>query len=194
MAATAEQVVRTYLSALRDPDSLRDDDAVAKAEEQLASTDDPIERLRLHEELAKLTKPSLDTVEDDFVVHAKAWADEMGISDQAFAAEGVPADVLRKAGFAVSGGGGGRGGRRSPGGGARRQSSGKRVTTEQVVESMPKRTAFTVKQLKEASGASPAVVRKAVTQELEAGRLTDAGPDPEHSGPGRAPTLYKRSK
>jgi hypothetical protein len=58
---------------------------------------------------------------------------------------------------------------------------------------MPK-GAFTVKQLKEATGASSAVVRKAITQQLEAGKLTDAGPDPDHSGPGRSPTLYKRRK
>lgn len=186
--ATAEQVVRTYLSALRDPESLRDDDAIADKEQQLASTDDPIERLRLQEELAKLTKPSLEAVEDEFVVHAKAWAEETGISEKAFAAEGVPAQVLRRAGFAVAGGG--RGGRRSSGG-ARRQSSGTRVTTEQVVAAMPK-TAFSVKQLREISGASPAVVRKAITQELEGGRLKDIGPDPDHSGPGRAATLYKR--
>jgi hypothetical protein len=194
MAAAAEQVVRTYLAALRDPDSLRDDDAIATVEQQLADTDDPIERLRLHEQLAGLTSPSLDSVEEDFIAHAKAWADESGITDKAFTAEGVDAEVLRKAGFDVAGGRR-RGGR--PSGSAkkqqrRRQSSGTRVTTEQVIAAMPKK-AFTVKQLQEASGASLAVVRKAIAQQVDAGKLTDAGKDMGYSGPGRAPTLYKRA-
>jgi hypothetical protein len=52
---------------------------------------------------------------------------------------------------------------------------------------------FTVKQLQESSGASPAVVRKVVQDELAEGRLTEAGKDPDHRGPGRAPVLYKRA-
>jgi hypothetical protein len=184
--ATAEEVIRTYLSALRDPESLRDDDAITDKEAELAQAGDPITRLRLHEELQKLTKPSLESIEDEFVVHAKAWADESGISAKAFAAEGVPAAVLRRAGFSVSGGG--SRGRRST---TRRSSSGKRVTTEQVIESMPSGT-FTVKALQEISGASAAVVRKAINAEREAGRLSEVGPDPDHSGPGRAPTLYRK--
>jgi hypothetical protein len=53
-------------------------------------------------------------------------------------------------------------------------------------------TTFTIKSLQERSGASPAVVRKVVAEELDAGNLTDEGADPDHSGPGRAPTLYKK--
>jgi hypothetical protein len=194
MAAAAEQVVRTYLAALRNPDSLRDDDSITKVEQQLADADDPIERLHLHEQLAGLHTPSLGSIEEDFIAHAKAWADEAGITDKAFTAEGVDADVLRKAGFSVAGGGR-RGGRRSGGSAKtpqRRQSSGKRVTTEQVVAAMPKK-AFTVKQLQEASGASMAVVRKAIAQQIDAGTLSDAGKDTGYSGPGRSPTLYKRA-
>lgn len=185
--ATAEEVIRTYLSALRDPESLRDDGAISEKETELSEAGDPITRLRLHEELQKLTKPSLEAIEDEFVVHAKAWADESGISAKAFAAEGVPSAVLRRAGFTVSGGGSGRG-RKAPG---RRAPSGRRVTTEQVIESMPAGT-FTVKGLQEISGASAAVVRKAIAAEREGGRVQEVGPDPDHSGPGRAPTLYRQ--
>jgi hypothetical protein len=188
--ATAEQVIRTYLTALRDPESLRDDDAIRAKEEELGAATDPISRLRLQEELTTLGKPSVEAAEDEFVVHAKAWADEAGISAKAFAAEGVPTTVLRRAGFAVAGAGrGGGGGRQKRPG--RRASSGTRVRTEEVIAAMPTGS-FTVKQLQEASGASPAVVRKAIAAEIEAGRLTDEGSDPDHSGPGRSPTLYKR--
>lgn len=170
---------------MRDPESLRDDEAIAEKEQQLESSDDPIERLKLQEELRKLAKPSLEAVEDEFVVHAKSWADEAGISAKAFAAEGVPAAVLRRAGFSVSGAGRSR---RSSG----RRSSGKRVTTEEVIAAIPSGS-FTVKRLQEISGASAAVVRKAIGIEQEAGRLTELGTDPDHSGPGRAPTLYKKA-
>jgi hypothetical protein len=194
MAAAAEQVVRAYLAALRNPDSLRDDEAITTVEQHLADSDDPIERLRLHEQLASLTSPSLESVEDDFITHAKAWADEAGITDKAFTAEGVDTDVLRKAGFNVAGGRarGRRHSNRATKRQQRRQLSGTRVTTEQVVAAMPKE-AFTVKQLQEASGASLAVVRKAIAQQVAAGTLTDAGKDTGYSGPGRAPTLFKRA-
>ncbi|WP_370326389.1 hypothetical protein [Euzebya sp.] len=169
---------------------MKDDDAIESKQAELDAAEDVISRLQLQEELRKLSAPSLEAVEEDFVVHAKSWADESGISAEAFAAEGVPTAVLRRAGFQVGGGRGGRRQRRSASG--TRRSSGTRVTTEEVIESIPS-TAFTVKQLREISGASPAVVRKAISAEQEAGRLSDLGPDPDHSGPGRAPTLYKRA-
>ncbi len=182
--ASAEETVRTYLTALRDPESLRDEDLIAEKTAKLESADDPISRLMLQEEIRKLAAPSLESVEDEFVVHAKAWADEVGISGKAFAAEGVPTQVLRRAGFDV---GGTTKAKRS----TTRRSSGTRVTTEEVIAAMPSGS-FTVKMLKESSGASPAVVRKAINAEQEAGRLVEIGPDPDHSGPGRAATLYKK--
>lgn len=187
--ANPEQIVRSYLSALKDPTSLRDDDAIAAKESELANAEDVISRLQIQQELRQLTAPSLESIEDEFVVHGKAWADQQGISAEAFAAEGVPTSVLRRAGFAV--GRGTQGGRRKSSGTSRR-SSGTRVTTEEVIAAMPK-SAFTVKTLREISGASPAVVRKAIAAEVDAGRLTDSGTDPDHVGPGRAPTLYRRT-
>lgn len=185
--ASPETIIRTYLSALRDPSSLKDDEAVAGKQQELDATEDSISRLRLHQELRMLSAPSLDAVEDDFVVHGKAWAEEQGISAEAFAAEGVPSSVLRRAGFSVARGKEGSG--RKPV--TRRRTSGTRVTTDEVIAAMPK-AAFTVKVLREISGASPAVVRKAITAEVQAGRLVDGGTDPDHTGPGRSPTLYRK--
>ncbi len=185
--ATAEEFVRTYLTALRDPGSLRDEKAIEEKTEELENASDPIVRLKLQEQISDLAAPSLESVEDTFVVHAKAWADEVGISSKAFSAEGVPTNVLRRAGFAVTGGTTSSSRR-----GTTRRSSGSRVSTEQVIASIPS-GAFTVKQLRETSGASPAVVRKAIAAEAEAGRLADLGSDPDHSGPGRSPTLYKKT-
>ncbi|MDQ3528930.1 MAG: hypothetical protein M3425_03110, partial [Actinomycetota bacterium] len=66
-------------------------------------------------------------------------------------------------------------------------------TVDEVRAAIPK-GAFTVKALQGASGASPAVVRKVVQEEVGAGRLKEQGTDPDHQGPGRAPTLYKRGR
>jgi hypothetical protein len=186
--ATSEDVVRTYLTALKDPSALRDDDAITSLEQRIEQTGDQIERLKLRQQLLEARSPSLDRFEEEFVTHAKAWADEQGVTAEAFASEGVPAAVLRRAGFSVAGGS------RSRGSGGRARSTGTtrtRVTADQVREAIPKGT-FTIKGLQERSGASPAVVRKVVAEEVEAGRVSEQGPDPDHQGPGRAATLYKR--
>ena len=181
MASTsAESAVRTYLAALRDPSSLRDETQLTRLQSQLERSSDDLERLRLRQQILDLENPSVQNYENDFITHAKSWADEHAVTAKAFEAEGVPGHVLRKAGLA-----GQRGRRRS---GTRR-----RVTVDEVRASIP-RGAFTIKGLQEISGASPAVVRKVVADELAAGRLKDQGPDPDHTGPGRSPTLYKKGK
>ncbi|MEE8601905.1 hypothetical protein [Euzebya tangerina] len=182
--ATPVEAVRSYLTALRDPESLKDETAIAEKSAELESSEDVIKRLELQEELRDLQAPSLEAAEDEFVMHAKAWADEAGISGEAFIAEGVPAAVLKRAGFTSV-----RGGRKSRSSSKR---SGTRVTTEEVIAAIPT-AAFTVKQLQNISGASAAVVRKAIGIEVDAGRVAELGTDPDHSGPGRAPTLYKKS-
>jgi hypothetical protein len=186
MAATsAEDAVRNYLAALKDPAALRDDDQISTIRAQLESSGDELERLRLRQQLHNAENPRLDTFEDDFVTHARAWAEEQGIEGRAFAEEGVPDGVLRRAGLS-SGRRGRRAGRRA--GGTTRT----RVTADEVRAAIPRGT-FTTKTLQEKSGASPAVVRKVIAEEEQAGHLTNQGPDPDHRGPGRAPTLYKKA-
>lgn len=182
MATKAAQAVTNYLLALKDPGALRDDELIAKLNVELASATDPIARLELRQQLADAEAPALDNVEAAFVDHAKAWADKSGISAAAFAAEGVDPSVLRRAGFTIKG--------RTTASSARRR-TGKRVTSEEVRAAIPKGT-FTTKSLQESSGASAGVVRKVITEEVHSGHVTEVGPDPDHSGPGRAPVLYKR--
>ncbi len=129
--------------------------------------------------------PQIDRYEADFVTHAKEWAEQNGISSKAFLAEGVDLAVLRRSGLPVPGG------RRAvitPRGRTRTRS---RVTTGEVRAAIPKGQ-FTIKQLQERSGASPAVVRKAVQEEISESRVKEIGTDPDHRGPGRAPVLYER--
>ncbi len=191
MANTQETAVRNYLLSVRDPGALRDDDAIAELNTKLEQADDELERLQLRQQLLDSENPSLDRYEDAFVEHAKAWAERTGITADAFVAEGVPAAVLRRAGFrGVTGGSR----RRSPSSrassGTRSSSSRGRVSADEVREAIPSGT-FTVKDLQERSGASAAVVRRVIQEEVDAGNVTDEGSDPDHSGPGRAPKLYR---
>jgi hypothetical protein len=182
MATKAAQAVTNYLLALKDPRDLRDDELIANLKDKLTSAPDPIARLELRQQLAVAETPSMDGVEAAFVTHAKSWADKAGISAAAFVAEGVDPSVLRRAGFTIKG--------RDKTGSPRRR-PGKRVTSDSVRAAIPKGI-FTTKSLQESSGASAGVVRKVITEEVQAGNVTEIGPDPDHSGPGRAPVMYKR--
>jgi hypothetical protein len=192
--ANAETAVRDYLKALSNPSSLRDDNTVERLRQQLESSDDGVERIRLRQQLLDAESPSVERYEEAFVSAAKAWADEHGIGVKAFQEEGVQPSVLRRAGFEVSGGGrGGRGSRGGSSGGGAAGGGRKRtrVTVAEVRAAIPNGT-FTIKTLQERSGASPAVVRKVVSEEEASGGITKAGTDPDHRGPGRAPTLYRK--
>lgn len=188
-APAAETAVRDYLRALSDPSSLRDDGQIEDLQSKLNSSQDGVERLRLRQMLLEAETPSIERYEEGFVTHAKAWADESGISAKAFTDEGVNDDVLRRAGFSV--GDGRRRGRTTRQAPAAPRTRRSRVTAEDVRGAIPDGT-FTIKTLQDTSGASPAVVRKVVSEEESAGRLRNEGTDPDHRGPGRAPVLYRR--
>jgi hypothetical protein len=191
MASTQETAVRNYLLSVRDPSALRDDNAITDLKAKLEQSNDELERLQLRQQLLDIESPSLERYEDAFVEHAKAWADKTGISGDAFAAEGVPAAVLRRAGFRGVAGGRRRGTTRTTP--ARTGGTRSRVSADEVRAAIPTGT-FTVKDLQERSGASAAVVRRIIQEEVDGGRLGVEGPDTDHSGPGRAPTVYKRGK
>lgn len=186
MATTAEAAVRSYLIALNDPTALRDDAELTDLQRQLAEATDTITRLELRQRIMEAEEPQLDRYEADFLTHAREWADHHGISSKAFLAEGVDVSVLRKAGFSVPGARG-----RSASTSRARTRTRSRVTTAEVRSAILKGK-FTIKHLQERSGASPAVVRKAVQEEINEGRVKEMGTDPDHRGPGRAPVLYER--
>jgi hypothetical protein len=180
-----EQAIRDYLTVLKDPTAVHAND-VRDLEAKVEGTTDPVERLRLRAQIEQAKRPDTSKFEDAFAKHAKGWAQEHGVTVEAFLAEGVPPAVLRKAGFTVR-----RGGRR--GGGARRAATTRRtrVSADDVRKSLP-RGKFTVRDVQEASGGSPAVVRRVIQEELEGGHVTEVGTAPDHQGPGRAPTIYQR--
>lgn len=190
MSTTPEDAVRRYLAWVDDPSAAIDQDAIEAAESELASATDPIAKLHAAAAVERAKATDASALEDDFVTHAKAYADRESIPAAAFTALGVGQQVLARAGFEVAGGG------TRPR--QRAASSGPRSAQvpvsklKAVALQMPKR--FTLAQLAErAGGGSPATVRKAVEELIGEGRATSVGPAPDHSGPGRAPTLYELS-
>lgn len=179
-----EAAVRKYLAALRDPASLRDEKKISDLEQRLDSSSDQLERLKLRQQLHDAKRPSIQSFEDGFIEHAKSWAETQGVGEKAFLEEGVTPAVLRRAGFR----GVAVGVNRRGAGNSRRSRS--RVSSDEVRSAIPK-SQFTIKQLQERSGASPAIVRRVVQEEEAAGRLAAVGFDRSHKGPGRTPTLYK---
>lgn len=191
MAAPApEDAVRRYLLWLEDPESIVDADAVARAEAAVADATDPLARLHALADLEHARSADSQAVVDDFVAHARAYAEAESIPLAAFQAAGVPDEVLRRAGI-----GGGRGGRRSRGAGVGGSGGGRaaRVSIDDLkaaAQRLPKQ--FTLADVaREAGGGSPQTVRKAVDELIEAGRARSLGPKPDHHGRGRAPTLYE---
>lgn len=71
---TQEAAVRDYLQALKDPESLRDDTAIAELQTRLDDTEDPLERLKLRAQLDGAQRVDPSGYEDGFVTHAKDWA------------------------------------------------------------------------------------------------------------------------
>lgn len=187
----AEAIVRKYLAYLDDPSVLRDDEAIADVRRRAEETSDVVERLKLLSEAERLQDPSADDLHEAFVKEVKGWAKAEGVTAGALMKVGVPPGVLRDAGFTIGGQGRAskRSGRRSGGGGRR----GPGVSVEAVRAAVPASGTFTVKDLREASGASPGTVRKAMAEMLEDGTIVDRGEDPTWEGPGRVPTLYEKT-
>lgn len=192
--AAAESVIRRYLAWLDDPASAVDHDAVARADAAFAAASDPIDRLHAAAARERARAADASAITAAFVRAAHSYADAEGIPVEAFRVLGVPDDVLADAGFAVPA----SRGRRGPAAGGARQGrpAGTRAPQisvaqiKAVAEQMPKQ--FTLAQLAEtAGGGSPVTVRKAVDELIAEARAAKIGPDANHTGPGRAPTIYE---
>lgn len=185
---TAEVAVRRYLSWIEDPGSAVDQEAIESARRTFLAATDSIDRLHAAAALERAKSADSDRIVADFVTHARAYADAEGIPVEAFRALKVPDEVLARAGFSVplTRGSAARG---------RRASRSPQVSVASLKEAAAKMTGrFTLAQLAdEAGGGSPATVKKAVEELIGDGRVVRIGPDPDHSGQGRAPVLYELS-
>jgi len=189
--ADAEVAVRQYLTYVEDPDKLVDPAEIERLEKAVAEAADPLAKLRAIGALEQARNVDESAVRADFVKYAKTWAEQEGVPAVAFSRLGVSDDVLYEAGLLT--GGRGRAGARSRRRveGAPRQRA-KAVPVETIKTKVPDGK-FTVRQLEEISGGSPATVRKALAELIEAGKVEELGPATDWTGRGRAPIVYQKT-
>jgi len=190
VATDPAQAVADYLRWLQDPSAVQAD--TSELERRLAEASDPLERLQLRSELERAGDigPAL---EEAFVAHARSWAQEHHVNAAAFEAEGVDRAVLRRAGLVnVSSSRGSGGGGTSRGGRSRAKRVGKDTLLD-VIRGYGAGETFTVSELQDqAGGGSPQTVRNVIADAMNDGLVEAVGPDPDHTGPGRAPTRYRK--
>lgn len=186
-----EDVVRQYLLYLEDPGSLRDEAEIQKKTQAVLDATDPIDKLRALAELERASNVDETPLREGFVKHAKTWADEQQIPLAAFTELRVPDDVLREAGFEVPTRQRRGRGRASSDTGRQRA---KAVPAEEIKSYvLNQRGTFVLADIMNGVGGSPATIRKAVDELVEAGQVEKLGPMPDYQGRGRAPTQYSKS-
>lgn len=189
-----EGAVRLYLLYLEDPNKLRDESVIQKKTQAVLDARDPIERLKALGELERAAKVDEAPLRSAFVAHAKAWAEAEGVPASAFRELRVPDDVLREAGFDLPAGGGRERRSRALDVGARVRQRAKAVPVDDIkAYVLDQKGTFVLADIMQAVGGSPATVRKAVEELVEAGQVERLGPMPGYAGRGRAPVQYSRS-
>jgi hypothetical protein len=191
-----ERAVRRYLLFLDDPAQLRDEAELQSKTQAVLDAEDPIEKLKAIAELERVASIDEEPLRAGFVAHALAWAGSAAVPVSSFRELGVPDEVLREAGFDVPlsalrsrsrrpGSGSGSG---EPGEGRQRA---KAVPVEQVKAFiLTQEGNFILTDVINGVGGSPATVRKAIDELIDAGRVQKLGPVPDYQGRGRAPHRY----
>lgn len=175
-----EAAVRAYLDFLADPESARDEAAIARAEAAVAKAEDPIESLRALAELDRARTVDGSAQREAFIRHARAWASTEQIPASAFLKLNVPAEDLAAAGITA----------------APRTTRGRgrapRLDIDDVASQLPSGN-FTLKDVAQRIDRETGTTRRYVQQLVDRGLVADLGEDPDHDGRGRAPHLYKKS-
>lgn len=182
----AEGSVRLYLLFIEDPAKLRDDSEIQKKTKAVLDAQDPIEKLKALAALERAANIDEKPLRAGFVAHAKAWADDQGIPAGAFRELKVPDDVLREAGFSLPAS------RTRGRGAASGRERAKSVPVEDIkAHVLSLKGTFILTDIITGFGGSPATVRKAVDELIDAKQVEKLGPDPDYQGRGRAPIQYK---
>ena len=183
----AEAAVRLYLLFLEDPAKLRDDADIQKKTKAVLDATDPIEKLKALAALERAANIDEKPLRASFVTHVKAWADDQGIPVTAFRELKVPDDALREAGFSLPA----TRTRSTTNTGAGRERA-KSVPVEDIkAHVLSLKGTFILTDIITGYGGSPATVRKAVDELIDAKQVTKLGPDTNYQGRGRAPIQYK---
>lgn len=176
-----------YLQYLEDPSQLVDEGSIAQLEQDVSMAKDPLDKLRAIAALERVRAVDGSTFEEEFIREAKAWADGEGIPVAAFRSMGVPDDVLARAGFEDGRRRGGRATRRS----SVRTGRARSTSTDEIQRWVLSTSAsFTLADVQQSVGGSPATIKKAIDELTDAGRLENLGPVADHAGRGRAPYHY----
>lgn len=184
-----EGAVRLYLLYLEDPSKLRDEAQIKKARQAVDTAKDPIDKLKALAALERATAIDEKPFREGFIQHARAWAEQQGIPASAFKDLKVSDDVLREAGFAVAPPR--RRGRTAVSSDGRQRA--KAVPVEDIkAYILNQKGTFVLTDVMSGIGGSPATVRKAVDELIEAGQIEKLGPVPNYAGRGRAPIQYSR--
>ncbi len=182
-----EGAVRLYMMYLVDPNSLRDEAAIAKAEAAVEKAKDPIERLKAMAARDRAQSVDGEHYRQDFIANAKAWAEAEDIPVKVFLDAGVPAADLAEAGLApqptsrrrAASSGTGRG--RAP-----------RLSLDEVTAALPAGE-FKLTDLAETIGREVGTTRNYLNKLIEQGVVGVVGDDPNHDGRGKAPKLYVKA-
>lgn len=189
MTTDAAKSVENYLLYLRDPSSLIDEVAIKAAEDAVAKASesgDVLAEAKARAELESAKKVDASDFRSAFVGAVKKWADENKVSAKVLADMGVAADVLSDAGFDMTKI------KTTTAKATRKASSGKRVSSDAVQDHVAGLAGtFTLKDVADATGASTQTVRTVVSSMVKRDKATEEGDDPNHSGRGRAPKVYK---
>jgi len=187
----AEGAVRQYLLYLEDPSKLRDEADIQKKTQAVLDANDPIDKLKALADLERVAKVDEGPLREGFVSHAREWSETQSIPVGAFRELRVPDDVLRAAGFdlpSTPARGRGRAGNEP----ARQRA--KAVPVDDIKAFvLDQKGTFVLADVQNGVGGSPATVRKAVEELVEAGQVEKLGPLPDYQGRGRAPIQYNRS-
>ena len=177
---TAEDAIRNYFLFKRDPKQLRDEAKIAQAKEALASTNDPIARIRARQAAKNAETVDGETYRLAFIEHVGVWAKENGVGADVLLAEGAASADLAAAGLKSGAGAAGRKRRRA-------------VPIDTIIAKAITYTApFTKRQLMQDTDSSTAATKKAIDQMLSNNQLKAYPPDPNYSGRGRAPERFER--
>jgi hypothetical protein len=189
-ALSPEDHVRLYLQYLADPESLRDEAAIIKAQAAVDRAKDPIAKVRALTALERAEAVDPEVYRQGFITNVKAWVESDGVSISALQQIGVPDDDLVEAGLLAPPTR--RRGRGRAAAASQPRSRAPRLGLDEVARHLPKRE-FRLTELADAIEREPATTRNYLNKLLEQGIVAEVGDDPKHSGKGKAPKLYTRA-
>jgi hypothetical protein len=186
---TPEDAVRLYLQFLDDPDSLRDEAAIAKAQAAVDKATDPIAKVRAFVALERAEALDPEVFRHGFITNVKAWMENDDISVSALQLVGVPDEDLIEAGLLAAQPVRRRA--RDAVAAAPKRNRAPRLGLDEVARQLPKKK-FRLTDLAQAIEREPATTRNYLNKLLQQGIVVDAGDDPSHSGKGKAAKVYVR--